>query len=197
MALTKSSQGITAEKWHFALKFFGEDADKLNMKDFVRRELNINPKSLLVNPRFQKRFIAFSIGAAVGACVLFYAGNCYFFYMYEGAAIDVGFAAADPFFKILVSMEDGMNWIFGVVAIATISLTALASWFFSHQISKPLVQLRKHFDRVARGETLANIPFRQDDYFDDLAEAYNRQMTRMRGEISAKNDATKTNKDAA
>jgi methyl-accepting chemotaxis protein len=154
-------------------------------------------RRFLINRGFQLRFIAFAVVTAVVACTSFYAANCYFFYKYQGFAIESGFPASHPFFKMLANMEDAMTLIFAITSLSIIGIATLTGLVFSHRVAGPLFRLKNHFDRVARGETMSNINFRQGDYFDDVATAYNRQMEHLRGKLTQAEESLKASKKAS
>jgi methyl-accepting chemotaxis protein len=150
-------------------------------KSFTRP--TIFQRTFLVNPHFQYRFIAFAALTALAACTFFYVANSYFFYKYTRFAIEAGLQPEHPFFKVLSNMEDLMTLIFGITSLVIISFTTVAGLVFSNRVAGPLLRLVRHFERVARGETMGGISFRQGDYFEDVAESYNRQMTYLRENV--------------
>jgi methyl-accepting chemotaxis protein len=50
----------------------------------------------------------------------------------------------------------------------------------SNRIFGPLVRLRLNMERAAKGEALENIKFRKGDNFEELADAYNLVLNRIR-----------------
>ncbi|MEW6055042.1 MAG: hypothetical protein AB1540_00380 [Bdellovibrionota bacterium] len=155
------------------------------MKILLKKKLGNMRRQFLVNEPFQLRFLAFCGLTALIACGLFYATSCYFFAKYTGYAIEAGLRSSDPFFRVLSNMEDLLTWFFAIVSGATILFTTVAGLAFSNRVAGPMLRLRNHCERVAKGETLDGIKFRDGDYFEEVAEAYNRQMEYMRSRMPA------------
>jgi methyl-accepting chemotaxis protein len=54
----------------------------------------------------------------------------------------------------------------------------------SHRITGPIFALTRHLNRVADGRTNQDLRFREDDYFSELQEAFNRHMETYRRRLS-------------
>ena len=70
-----------------------------------------------------------------------------------------------------------------IFLLGTASGCAVVSWACSwlcERIVKPLQQLRSHSIQVANGLTFENVRFDTEDFFPELADAYNQQMARYR-----------------
>ena len=71
----------------------------------------------------------------------------------------------------------------GIFAMAAIVEIAFLSWMglkISHRVAGPLYRLRSEMLRTARGGELTRLKFRDGDYFEELADAYNEQMAEIR-----------------
>ena len=134
-------------------------------------------KQYIVSPVFQYWFIAFCAFSAVFASGLFYGGTTYFFAKYHQLALDVGMQPSDPFFKVLGNMKSMMGWVFIVTSLVTTLLTTIVGAIFSNKVAGPLSRLRIHMGQIARGETIEQVNFRKGDFFEEVAEAYNKQLT--------------------
>jgi hypothetical protein len=142
-------------------------------------------RKLLINEHFQYRFILFAGGVALLACFLFYATASYFFAKYTSFAIEVGLRPSDPFFKVLFNMENLLTYMFAFTSAVTIVVSIVGGLMFSNRVAGPMYRLRMHCDKVARGETLEGVSFRDKDYFHEVAVAYNEQMSTIRERLGA------------
>jgi nitrogen fixation/metabolism regulation signal transduction histidine kinase len=57
----------------------------------------------------------------------------------------------------------------------------LIAVIFSHRIAGPLYRLQRHLKAVAAGAEPGDVKFRRGDLYQELAEACNELMARMRG----------------
>jgi hypothetical protein len=141
-------------------------------------------KKLLINKRFQIRFIAFCALTAIVACGAFYGASHYFFYDYLSIAHKNGLPDSNPMVAFASVMSVKMAWLFALISVGVVAFTSVAGMIYSHRIAGPLHRLRTHCERVAKGETMDDIRFRKEDAsFADVAKAYNRQMDYLRSKI--------------
>lgn len=143
-------------------------------------------RRLLVNEHFQLRFIGFTAGVAIVACFFFFVASEYFFARYHSFAVEVGLKPSDPFFSVLHNMENLQIYLFAFTTVCIVVGSIIGGLIFSNRVAGPLNRLRKHCDAVARGETLANLQFRKEDYFRDVVDAYNASLTHLRQKMEAK-----------
>jgi methyl-accepting chemotaxis protein len=75
--------------------------------------------------------------------------------------------------RVLVS--DRMD---GILAAAAVIEALFLTWMglrLSHRVAGPLLRLKNEMLRTAQGGEVTPLKFRDGDYFEDLAEAYNQQ----------------------
>lgn len=140
-------------------------------------------RKFLINERFQLHFVGFSGVLALAACLAFYMAIEYFFMKYHGFAIDVGMRPSDPFFRVLGNMETMMTTIFAIISVCVILVSIIGGILFSHRIAGPMYRMREHFKLIASNQTLEDVQFRKGDYFSDVAEAYNSQLSFLRRKL--------------
>lgn len=156
---------------------------------------NSNPgrrKILLINPRFQLSFIGFTLAVSMATTAIFYGAIYYFFWRFRSLGLAVGLPPDHVFFRFIDQQQVVLNWGFVVVTLVAISVLVLCGLYMSHRVAGPLYRLLGHMKRVAAGETTENVKFREKDYFQELADAYNAQLQTLR---EAKSNGAK--KDAA
>ena len=138
-------------------------------------------KVLLINPRFQISIIAFMAGVSAVATGIFYVGACYCFWRFRSMGQAIGLPKEHVFFRFISEQEIFVNWGFLIVGAVAIIFIVGCGVFISHRVAGPLYRLQKHMGRVASGETIAPVAFRDMDYFPELAQGYNLQLEALKG----------------
>lgn len=81
-----------------------------------------------------------------------------------------------PYFVFLKSFQDQFLVMFGFAVLASFVVCFVIGVLVSHKVAGPLVKIRNYFERVAAGqEDEKEISFREGDFFQDLAKAYNKK----------------------
>lgn len=137
-------------------------------------------RKLLVDEHFQLRFLLFCGGVALAACAAFYGASSYFFSRYTTFAIEAGLRPSDPFFRVLYNMENMLTYIFAYTSGGVIVVTAIGGLIFSNRVAGPLYRFRSHCEGSTKNTTADDVSFRKDDYFHEVATAYNFQMKMLR-----------------
>ncbi len=132
-------------------------------------------RRLLINKKFQLSFLTYLIVTELAVVVIFYAANWYFFHRFGRLGQSAGLPENHVFFQFLRDQAKAMNLIYGVTAIVAITFHVCAGMVLSHRVAGPLLRLRNHLNGVADGKPDSPVSFRKKDYFQELAEAYNRR----------------------
>jgi hypothetical protein len=74
-----------------------------------------------------------------------------------------------------------------LVLLAMLPVVVYDSFRFSHRLAGPMVRLRSTVHRLARGEQVEPIKFRQRDYWHDLADDFNVLLARLPSQPSQVN----------
>ena len=80
-----------------------------------------------------------------------------------------------PYFVFLKSFQEQFLVMFGFSVLASFVVCFVLGLFVSHKVAGPLVKIRNYFERVGEGEPEAEIKFRDGDFFQDVAQAYNKK----------------------
>lgn len=143
-------------------------------------------QSFIVNPVFQLRLIGAGVLMAGIVIAVFYGANTFFFYKFTEIAHQTGLPKEHIFFQFIDGQVQIMNLVFGMTASVTFALLFVSTVILSHRIAGPLYRLNTHMNDVAAGKTREYISFRRNDYFPELAEAYNKQLEALKkGDLSA------------
>ncbi len=137
-------------------------------------------KTWFPHPRFQAALLFWMCAGVWGAIALVAVIDHYALGELMKEAQLLGFPRTHVLFQLLDAYQTKRLGIYlGAVGAGSL-LTFGTGWWVSHRVGGPIVRLRGHIDRVAQGLTVGDVQFREDDYFQDLARAYNQQMFRMR-----------------
>ncbi|MGZ6371291.1 MAG: hypothetical protein ACXWPM_11100 [Bdellovibrionota bacterium] len=113
------------------------------------------------------------IGIAVGTLLIFYGAKIYFFHQVQLYLSTLGFPADHVLFDFLTKQSRVMDLIFGGAALVESLFLAWMGLKLSHKVAGPLFRLRKEMERVGEGGEIVPLKFRDGDYFEELADAYN------------------------
>ena len=136
-------------------------------------QLMFGKRKFLINPKFQYRFMGFTlviIALSVGA---FYCANYFFFENFIEKGVNLNLPKDHTFFIILKEQQSFMSRIFAAVTISLTVIFAVLGLFYSHRIAGPMFRLNRHLKEAAKNKKMDNIKFRQDDFFPEIAESLN------------------------
>jgi hypothetical protein len=132
-------------------------------------------KRLLVNPAFQFSFMKYILGIALGTVLIFYVAKVLFFRQLSSELGTLGFGPDHAIFGMVTNQSRRMD---GILAAAAVIEALFLTWMglrLSHRVAGPLLRLKNEMLRTAQGGEVTPLKFRDGDYFEDLAEAYNQQ----------------------
>ena len=121
------------------------------------------------------------------------------YWLYSVAAVGtltmLGWIFVSPGLHVLVASPPLASMVIQMVAIAVISAFLLLPFVLmdvsrhSNRFAGPMVRLRRSMEQLADGEAVEPIRFRDEDYWQDFATAFNRILARVNG---ASDGATST-----
>lgn len=132
-------------------------------------------KNLLLNPRFQMKYV----GLTAGAALLLAAANATVFYAFtkENYAILVDLAPMTDEVKTQLYAE--LRHIMLMIALTSVGFIACVSGmmlYLSHRTAGPLYHFNRIFNDVRSGRTQARVRLRPNDDFQDVARSFNQMM---------------------
>jgi sensor histidine kinase YesM len=133
-------------------------------------------KKLLINPKFQYSFMRYIVGIAGGTLIVFYVAKMFFFYRVRAYMQSLGFPADHVLYEFLTHQSHTMDVIFAVAAAVECAFLTWMGLKLSHRVAGPLHRLKQEMLRTAQGGEVTRLKFRDGDYFEELADAYNEQM---------------------
>jgi hypothetical protein len=127
-------------------------------------------KTILIDPRFQLKFIYFNCLVALAVGLSIYAANFFFIYRMKKIGEQSGLAADSVFYKLIDQQGDFLRTALMISLIVALTIIAVFGLSMSHKIAGPIHNLKKNLrDRIEQGKYR---PFqvRKNDFFQDLAE---------------------------
>lgn len=140
----------------------------------LRRKLN----TIIINKKFQLGFIAhIMVIGVLNFCLLFGAVQMVFWNLHVKAQKQaVSEAAPTSYINTLEQMHSKVNWAFGLIGLVYFAFMLGGGLLLSHRVAGPLYRLRHHMDDIASGKTRSHVRFRKNDFFEELAVSFNRQL---------------------
>ena len=149
----------------------------------------------LINPKFQLRVIGFSVFVALIIVGIFYGANQYFFWNFTQHGIALGLPSDHVYFQFLNEQSKMMDIIFGATALLAFAVLSLAGLIMSHRVAGPMYRLHRHMSDIAEGKTVGDVKFRDKDYFQEVAAAFNLQLARFRNHPSVEKTERETDRE--
>jgi methyl-accepting chemotaxis protein len=142
--------------------------------------MRLHRKQYFVNSRLQWTLIlganvlAF-VGLALIVTLMLYAQT-----HLENYATGLNLAPNHPALQFLAQREAEFDRLCIGIAVVLIALFNALGIVLSHRIAGPLYRLQRHLEAVGAGKDPADVHFRKGDLYQQLAEACNKVMARLR-----------------
>ncbi len=127
-------------------------------------------KTILIDPKFQLKFIFFNFIIAVAVGVSIYAANFFFIYRMKKIGVESGLAVDSVFFKLIDQQGDFLGAALSVSLIVAFTIIVIFGLSMSHKIAGPIYNIKNNLkDRIEKNKYR---PFkvRKNDFFQDLAD---------------------------
>jgi hypothetical protein len=134
----------------------------------------------LINKDFQVKFIVFTMVIAVIIICAFYGMVHYFFRASVNLGVEAGFPPGHVYFRFVQDSRSDMNVFFLITAVVVFILITVAGTIFSHKIAGPIYRLTNYLLSVSAEKLIEPVKFRTNDFFLEVAEAYNRRVEFLR-----------------
>jgi methyl-accepting chemotaxis protein len=130
----------------------------------------------IVNRPFQAKVVMY--GFTIGGATLLatFAALKFFFWRCEQILIGQGLPFDHPIYNFVQQQERYLAFIFMVASLVSISFATWLGVTLSHRVAGPLHRMRRHLLEAASGRAPKELKFRENDYFKELAEAYNAEL---------------------
>jgi sensor histidine kinase YesM len=126
--------------------------------------------------------MVYGISISMGSIILTYLANTYFFWKTESALQAAGISSGHPIYLFIYEQKRFMDFVFLIVSVISVTIGGCVGYVLSHRVAGPLHRMRKHLLAIAAGRAPRFLKFRKNDYFQELADAYNEEL-RNRGKV--------------
>jgi hypothetical protein len=130
-------------------------------------------KTLLISPDFQLKYLAYSVSFALLGVLILYGANLYFFWDLKNTGKSIGLPPNHVFFQFVQDRKMVMNFVFGITGTVVFLLLGISGLFLSHKVAGPMVRFKAHLKKLTKTKTIDEVKFREKDFFQDIAEAFN------------------------
>ena len=144
-------------------------------------------RKYLINPKFQLRFVFYTVGVALTVIFAVYFTNNHFFDTFVAKGRAMGLESDHIFFVFLGEQKAYMSQLLIGLSIFYFLILTIFGLVFSHRVAGPLHRLNSHMIEARHKGGFGPISFRKSDYFQELAHSYNAHL----GHDSAKIKSTK------
>jgi len=137
-------------------------------------------KQYFVNPRIQLPLILGANVLALVSFTLIVTLNAYTQAELQSTMFALNLSPDHPLIELLTQSKTNyarMCLLIGGIQFILFNFTAI---FVAHRIAGPLYRLERHLQEVGEGGEAADVKFRKGDLYQQLAEACNKVMARMR-----------------
>ena len=135
---------------------------------------NIFRRKYLINADFQLPFVMRMIIINLLTIGILYIGMYVIFYRFNFLGTELGFDSTHKFYQFIEEQFILVTTIFVAIAISSSFLLGVYSFFLSHRIAGPVENLKIRFKKLETEDPKnCKTKFRKDDFFHDLANAYN------------------------
>ena len=142
---------------------------------------NIFRRKYLINSDFQLPFVMRMIIINLLILGLLYIGVYVIFYRFNFLGSELGFDSTHRFYNFIEEQFILVTTVFVAIAISSSFLIGVYSFFLSHRIAGPLENLKIRFKKLETEDPKnCKTKFRKDDFFHDLASAYNEHIDEAR-----------------
>ena len=128
---------------------------------------------ILIYPRFQLNFLAHMVGGALITLGIFFAGNRYFFWKFMQKGRELGLPDGHVFYQFLNAQRFALDLVFVISGLAALATLFFYGLYLSHRVVGPMVRLQHHLKELEENGQAAPLQFREDDYFQEVAESVN------------------------
>jgi len=135
-------------------------------------------KRLLINPQFQGRFALFAIVTTLLMVPIFIVANYYFFNLFAEKSRALGLPADHELMLFVERQQKLMALVFIGATLLAILINVVSSYFFSHRIAGSIFRLTSSMNQATDIRSAKTIQPRDEDFFQETHEAYNRLIER-------------------
>ena len=143
-------------------------------------------RTFLINPDFQFKMIRYFTLIAIGVMVINFGATSFYFKEFRDFALSTQMTPHDSEMLLdFVAKQKQQEFIFFMIRMALIvGFVGIVGLVVTNRIAGPIYRLTKHLKSVAKGETTADLRFRDGDFFKEVETTFNEHMRVYRQKIS-------------
>lgn len=135
-----------------------------------------NRTVLLIDPPFQKSFLKYTVGSALGVSVFYFAAISVFFSSFRDKGLAMGLSADHIFFRFLDEQKMSLDIIFLVTTLLMTMGLMIYGLYLSNRIAGPIHHVKRYLREFREGLVNEPLKFREKDYFEGLADEVNQSL---------------------
>ncbi len=151
----------------------------MNSESFPPKK-SFRRKQYIINRPFQFTLIGYTAILAVILLAGYFGASELFFLRFESMGREMGFPDNHVYFEFLRRQHAFMSYIMMGVSLFTAALLAIGGIIVSHRIAGPIYKLCRRMSDSAESGDLDEVYFRKNDFFPELAIAYNAFVRKIR-----------------
>jgi len=133
-------------------------------------------KNYLIYPSFQWRLVMMMMALSLISALSLLIFQYFAFRSLNEIGLEYGLPENHPFYLFLKQFQESFYIVLGSSLGVSVVFSFVFGFLISHKVAGPLVKMRRIFNEVAdRKVPDGCIYFRQGDFFQDVADAYNRR----------------------
>jgi hypothetical protein len=132
-----------------------------------------NRRNYFINPTFQITLISYTLVILSIVIAVLWGANHYFFMVFMKMGKNASLPEGHVYYQFLQEQRVLMNRIFLAISAIVSTLVAVSGIFLSHKIAGPIHRICSHMKADAQNKRFSKVEFRKNDFFPELAEAYN------------------------
>lgn len=140
-------------------------------------------RRMIVDPKLQYTLMTTLLVVFILASGIFYVIMTFALLEVHATVATFQLPQEQQIFSDLQRIENGAMLTFAATFTGFVILVVWGGLYLARKIAGPIFAVRRHLERVADGETVADLAFRKDDYFTALQTAFNRHMDAYRKQL--------------
>lgn len=149
-------------------------------------------RKFIINSGFQYPFIFRMVIINLLTMGALFIGLYFIFYRFNFLGNEMGLESGDRFYHFVREQFMMISALFLGAGISSSLILAVYGIFLSHRIAGPLENLKIRFRKLANeAPEECKTRFRKDDFFHDLAQAYNEHLDNIQKSFEGKENAPK------
>ena len=143
-------------------------------------------KNLLINPKYQIKYIFYLTGTGFG--LVFLNTAIFYWYVRENYKFLVEMSPMDEEAKSLLFTElNHIAWTLLGTSTLFLVVIGVIGLFFSHRTAGPLYHFQRVFSSIKEGKVSSRVRLRPTDDFQNVAQSFNDMMDHLEKKIDSKN----------